>query len=145
MTVETLRSQVVELKITRTTKAAEVAEVNRNAWIAHVQLGRKLLERMQDRFRELAEADERKLKRKAQAEQDKAKLAEDPLERYRAGRPRRAPQSGGVRGQCRASAHGRLQPVAGGAARPGGAGDAEPRTDQASARRGPPQPDRHAF
>lgn len=85
-TVETLRAQVVELKITKAARAAEIAEVNRKAWIAHVRLNRKLLEKMQGRYRELAEAEKLKLVRKAEDEEKKAQATRDPLERYRAGR-----------------------------------------------------------
>jgi hypothetical protein len=85
-TVETLRAQCVELKITRASKGAEIAEANRKRWIAQAQLGRKLLERMQNRYNELAEAEARELQAKADAEQAKAKSIEDPLEHYRAGR-----------------------------------------------------------
>ncbi|MDR3619391.1 MAG: hypothetical protein P4L85_08580, partial [Paludisphaera borealis] len=85
-TVETLRSQAIELKITRANKSAEVAVADRKCWIEHLRLGRALLEKMQERFRQLAEADERKLTREAGAEQQKAERTEDPLNRYLAGR-----------------------------------------------------------
>ena len=85
-TVETLRLQVVEMKLARAGKLAEAAELNRRNWIAHVRFGRKLLERMQMRHRTLTEADERELKRKAGAEEANAKRARDPIERFRAGR-----------------------------------------------------------
>ena len=86
LTVETLRLRAMDLKIARTTKAAEAAAARRAAWIARQQLGRKRLEPMQARFRKVAEDDEREFKRQADAEQDKAKLLQDPLERYKAGR-----------------------------------------------------------
>ncbi|AMV40621.1 hypothetical protein [Planctomyces sp. SH-PL62] len=84
--VETVRSQVVERRLAQTAKLAEVAGVDRRRWIARVQLGRKVLEPMQARFRQLAEADERDLQRKASAEQAKADRSIDPIERYRAER-----------------------------------------------------------
>ena len=86
MTVETLRLQIVEMKLARAGKLAEAAELNRRNWIARVRLGRRLLDRMRERHRLLAEADERELKRKADAEETNAKRARDPLERFRAGR-----------------------------------------------------------
>lgn len=85
-TVETLRLQIVEMKLARAGKLAEAAELNRRNWIAHVRFSHKLLERMQMRHRALTEADERELKRKAGAEEANAKRARDPVERYRAGR-----------------------------------------------------------
>ncbi|MDG3008006.1 hypothetical protein [Paludisphaera mucosa] len=84
--VEDLRLRVVERKIVRTEKLAEVAGVRRKAWAAHVRLGKKVLEPAQARFRQLAEAAEGDLRRKAEAEQAKAGAARDPIERYRAER-----------------------------------------------------------
>lgn len=85
-TVETLRLQIVEMKLARAGKLAEAAELNRRNWIARVRFGRRLLERMQRRHQALIEADERELKRKADAAEISAKHARDPIERYRANR-----------------------------------------------------------
>jgi len=85
-TVETLRLQIVEMKLARAGKLAEAADLARRNWIARARFGRKLLERMQQRHQVLTEADERELKRKAGAEEANAKRARDPLERFRAGR-----------------------------------------------------------
>lgn len=85
-TVETLRLQVVEMRLARAGKIAEAAELNRRNWIERVKFGRKMLERMQQRHQTLTEADERELKRKADVAEASAKLARDPVERFRAGR-----------------------------------------------------------
>lgn len=85
-TVETLRLQLVEMKIARAGKLAEASEANRRNWIARVKFGRKLLDLMRERHAQLAAADERELKRKADAEEANAKAARDPVERFRAAR-----------------------------------------------------------
>ncbi|WP_165250888.1 hypothetical protein [Paludisphaera soli] len=81
-----LRLQVVERKIARALKLAEAAAVDRKRWVAHVKIGKKVLEPMQARFLQLAQLAERELKGKLQVEQSKAEHARDPIERYRAER-----------------------------------------------------------
>jgi len=82
----TLRLQLAERKIERTDRLAELAGVDRRRWIARAELGRKLLEPMQARYRRLAEAEERDLQRLADAEQAKAGRSSDPIERHRSRR-----------------------------------------------------------
>ena len=84
--VENLRLQVVEKKIVRTAKHAEFVTLERQRWGVRIKIGDKILTPMRERYKRLAEADERDLQRKAQAEQVKADRARDPIERYKAER-----------------------------------------------------------
>ncbi|WP_165072786.1 coiled-coil domain-containing protein [Paludisphaera rhizosphaerae] len=84
--VENLRLQIVEKKIARTAKQVEIAAADRKRWIARVKIGNKTLEPMQKRFQRLSDEDEKDLQRKAKAEQSKASIAQDAIERYRAER-----------------------------------------------------------
>jgi potassium efflux system protein len=51
---------------------------------AHVQLAQATLDRLKHRYQELAASRERELRAKAEHEQSRAKLANDPIEKYRA-------------------------------------------------------------
>lgn len=84
--LEALRLQLAERKVSRTSKAAEAQAVDRARWVARVKLARRVLEPMEARFRKIAEAQEHDLQRKAQTEQAKADRERDPIARYRAER-----------------------------------------------------------
>jgi potassium efflux system protein len=84
--VEAIRLRSLEAKLDREARLADVRELKHHALDLHVQLSHKELEQMEARYRDLAEFQQRDLKRAAATEESKAQKSEDPLERYRARR-----------------------------------------------------------
>ena len=84
--MESLRLQVVEAEIALEVKLADVRELSLHVCHAHVQLAEQTLEQMQVRYRAAAEDQERDLKQAEANEENKARLSDDPLERFRARR-----------------------------------------------------------
>jgi potassium efflux system protein len=81
-----LRLKVLEASLAREASLAEVRQLNQRVIEAQLRVSRALLDQMQLRYRSLAEAQERDLKRAAATQEDKARQSDDPLERYRARR-----------------------------------------------------------
>jgi potassium efflux system protein len=84
--VETLRLQAAEAKLAREMKLAEMRRIRQLELEAHVQLSLRLLEHMQLRYRDLAEAHQRDLEQAASRQASLARQLGDPLEQYRARR-----------------------------------------------------------
>lgn len=84
--VEDLRLKVLEATRNRESSLVEVRQLNERVLESQLQVSGKLLQQMQQRYRILAESQERDLKRAAATEESKARRAEDPLERYRSRR-----------------------------------------------------------
>ncbi len=84
--VETLRLQVIEAQLVLEVKLAGVRELERHVCHAHVQLAERTLQQMQARYCLASEDRERSLTAAAANEEKKARLSEDPLERFRARR-----------------------------------------------------------
>ena len=85
-TIASVRLKVVEAKLAREAKLAGVRELNQQVAAAHLQVCRKMVDQMQLRYRDLADAQERSLKQAAANQEDRAQRSDDPLERYVAGR-----------------------------------------------------------
>jgi small-conductance mechanosensitive channel len=84
--VEAERLLAAEARLALETRRADLVEPHVQALEAHVALAARALERMQARYRSIAERQERDLKRAADVAQERAAKADDPLERYRARR-----------------------------------------------------------
>jgi potassium efflux system protein len=84
--IDALRLKVVEAKLARELKLQDVRELDQQRLQAHVQLSRKLLDLMQERYRQLAESRSRDLEQAAARQEIEAREADDPLARYRARR-----------------------------------------------------------
>ncbi len=84
--VEAERLLAAEARLALETRRADLVEPHVQALEAHVALATRALERMQARYRSIAERQERDLKRAADVAQERAAKADDPLERYRARR-----------------------------------------------------------
>ena len=80
--VEGLRFQVVEAQIALETKLAAVRDLNLQACQAQIQVAEKTLDLMMNRYRAIADRQERTLKEKAAQEDNTARRSEDPLERF---------------------------------------------------------------
>jgi potassium efflux system protein len=81
---EWLRGQEAALALEA--RRSELAGLNLQLLEAHIQLARRTLDRMRERYRAISERQERDLRRAAVTEQTRAERADDPLERYRAKR-----------------------------------------------------------
>ncbi|HMB02648.1 MAG TPA: hypothetical protein VKP69_02785 [Isosphaeraceae bacterium] len=84
--VEEERLQAQEARMALEAKRADLAVLNLQVSEAHARLATKALERMQARYRAVADRQERDLQRAAATEQKRAASSDDPLERYRARR-----------------------------------------------------------
>jgi len=84
--VESVRLAVAEARIATATKRLDLGSINIQARAARVQLSRRLIERMEERYAALAERQRVELKRAVAQEQTRAAQAGDPLDRYRAKR-----------------------------------------------------------
>lgn len=84
--VELIRLQAAEAEIALESKLAGVREVELQVAQAQVRLAERTLEVMQGRYSVAAEQQEEALKQKAAAEENRSRVANDPLERFRAGR-----------------------------------------------------------
>jgi len=82
--VEALRLKVIEAQLILEGKLALIRELNVQVYRAHVQIAEKTLEPMHARYRVVAEAQERDLKRAKAREEQNARMSSDPLERFRA-------------------------------------------------------------
>jgi hypothetical protein len=82
--VEEIRLRIVEAKLARAVKLSEARQLDARVAEAHCQLARKVLDQMQMRYREASELKERALEQAAAKQENRARQAEDPLERYRA-------------------------------------------------------------
>jgi len=82
--VESLRLQVIEAEIGLEVKLADVRELTLHVCHAHIKIAERALEQMRARYRVVAEDQDRDLKQAAAKEESKARLSEDPLERFRA-------------------------------------------------------------
>ena len=81
--VEGIRLKIAEAKLAAL-KLAEARQLDARVAEAHVQLARKILDPMQLRYREASELKERALEQAAARQENRARQAQDPLERYRA-------------------------------------------------------------
>ena len=84
--VETLRLRVVEGELALETKMAELRDLRAEIFRTHVQIANKTLAPMQARYRTVAEDQDRDLTKAKVDEENKARVADDPLERFRARR-----------------------------------------------------------
>ena len=84
--VQAERLRAVDASIDLQTKRVALADLRRTARKSSTDLARKTLEIMQKRFRDLADRQSRDLARAAAAETERARVSNDPLERYRARR-----------------------------------------------------------
>jgi potassium efflux system protein len=84
--VQALRLKVVEAQIILEAKLADVRDLNVKVCRTHVRITEKTLERMQARYRVVSEAEQRDLTQSAADLESKARLSDDPLERFRARR-----------------------------------------------------------
>ncbi len=84
--VESLRLRVIEAELALEVKLAEVRELKAEVFRAHVQIAARTLEPMQAIYGLVAENQERDLASAKASEENKARLADDPLERFRARR-----------------------------------------------------------
>ena len=82
--VEGIRLKIAEARLAHALKLAEARQLDARVAEAHVQLARKILDPMQLRYREASELKERALKQAAASQENRARQAQDPLERYRA-------------------------------------------------------------
>ena len=83
--VAALRLKVAEAKLAEEPSLAEVRELSQHVLEAHVQVSRGCSSRCRVRYREVAELQQRDLKQAAATQANRARQADDPLERYRAG------------------------------------------------------------
>jgi len=84
--VETLHLQVIEAQLVLDAKLAGIRELERHVCHAHAQLAERTLEQMRARYSVASEDRERRLTAAAADEEKKARLSQDPLERFRARR-----------------------------------------------------------
>ena len=84
--VETLRLQVIEAQIALEAKQSLVRELKVDVYRAHLQIASRSLEPMKTRYKSVAEEQERELSQAKANEENKARLSDDPLERFRARR-----------------------------------------------------------
>jgi len=82
--IEGIRLKIAEARLAHALKLAEARQLDARVAEAHVQLARKILDPMRLRFREASELKERALEQAAARQENRARLAQDPLERYRA-------------------------------------------------------------
>ena len=74
--------QAVEAQIALETKLAAVRDLNLQVCQAQIQVAEKTLDLMMNRYRAIADRQERTLKEKAAQEDNTARRSEDPLERF---------------------------------------------------------------
>ena len=84
--VETLRLQVIEAQIALEARLSLVRELKVEVYRAHIQIANRSLGPMQARYKLVAEEQERKLSQAKANEENKARLSDSPLERFRARR-----------------------------------------------------------
>ncbi len=84
--VDKLRLKVVEAKLALEQKLADDRDLNFRILEARIAVAGKVMAQMQLRYQQLAESQERDLKLAAATQENKARQAADPLERYRASR-----------------------------------------------------------
>ncbi|WP_148595819.1 coiled-coil domain-containing protein [Aquisphaera giovannonii] len=84
--VAEVRLKIAEARLDRERKLAEVRELNLHVQEARAAASRRVVDRMQARYRTLAESQQRDLKREAETQEARAHQSGDLLDRYRAGR-----------------------------------------------------------